>query len=151
MINPIPTVYPQNLLSKPSSLPTQQTICSLPQKRSFPDELSTFQKPDLIRTFKDLNKSIAPAAGLEFKELDNCLFYFHLVFNDETKFLKILESIKVNDDLHLQLQYNDMSLPLPQWFVQGHNATLKKVSYLENFPAYIIRNTTTDNYNELLN
>ena len=28
--------------------------------------------------------------------------------------------------------------------------TLKKVSYLENFPAYI-RNTATDNCNELLN
>ena len=43
-----------------------------------------------------------------------------------------------------------MPLPLPQWFVQGHNATLKKVSYLENFPAYI-QNTAKDNYNELLN
>ena len=43
-----------------------------------------------------------------------------------------------------------MTLPLPQWFVQSHNATLKKVSYLENFPAYI-QNTATDNYNELLN
>ena len=29
-------------------------------------------------------------------------------------------------------------------------ATLKKVSYLENSPTYI-RNNTTDNYNELLN
>ena len=41
-------------------------------------------------------------------------------------------------------------MPLPQWSVQGHNVTPKKVTYLENFPAYI-RNTATDNYNELLN
>ena len=41
-------------------------------------------------------------------------------------------------------------MPLPQWSVQGHNVTPKKVTYLENFPAYI-RNTTTGNYNELLN
>ena len=41
-------------------------------------------------------------------------------------------------------------MPLPQWSVQGHNVTPKKVTYLENFPAYI-RNTVTDNYNELLN
>ena len=41
-------------------------------------------------------------------------------------------------------------MPLPQWSVQGHNVTLKKVTYLENFPAHI-RNTATDNYNELLN
>ena len=31
-----------------------------------------------------------------------------------------------------------------------HNAAPKKVSYLENFQAYI-RNTVTDNYTELLN
>ena len=41
-------------------------------------------------------------------------------------------------------------MPLSQWSVQGHNGTPKKVTYLENFPAYI-RNTATDNYNELLN
>ena len=43
-----------------------------------------------------------------------------------------------------------MLLPSPQWYVQGYNAILNKVSYLENFPAYI-RSTATDNYNELLN
>ena len=41
-------------------------------------------------------------------------------------------------------------MPLPQWSVQGLNVKPKKVTYLENFPAHI-RNTTTDNYNELLN
>ena len=41
-------------------------------------------------------------------------------------------------------------MPLSQWSVQGHNGTPKKVTYLEKFPAYI-RNTATNNYNELLN
>ena len=76
--------------------------------------------------------------------------YFYLVFDDETKFAKILESIKVDDDLHVQLQYNGMPLPLPQWFVQGHNAGNTKKSNLENFPAYI-QNKATNNYNEHLN
>ena len=48
----------------------------------------------------------------------------------------------------MRLQYNGM--PPPQWSVQGHNVTLKKVTYLENFPAHI-RNIATDNYSELLN
>ena len=65
-MNPVPTVYPQNLSSNPSSLPTQQTTSSLPRQRSFPDELSTFQQRDVIRTFQDLNESIAPA-GFQFK------------------------------------------------------------------------------------
>ena len=122
-MNPVPIVYPKNLLSNPSSLPIQQTTSSLPRKRSFPDELSTFQQRDVIRTFQDLNESIAPA-GFQFKELDNCIIY---PFSFEgTKFMKILESIKLNDDLHVRLQYNDMLLTLPQWFVQGQNVTIKK-------------------------
>ena len=122
-MNPVPIVYPKNLLSNPSSLPIQQTTSSLPRKRSFPDELPTYQQCDVIRTFQDLNESVAPA-GFQFKELDNCIIYPFSF--DETKFPKILESIKVADDLHMKLQYNGVPLPLPQWFVQGHNATLKK-------------------------
>ena len=122
-MNPVPIVYPKNLLSNPSSLPIQQTTSSLPRKRSFPDELSTFQQRDVIRTFQDLNESIAPA-GFQFKELDNCIIF---PFSFEgTKFMKILESIKLDDDLHVRLQYNDMLLTLPQWFVQGQNVTIKK-------------------------
>ena len=55
-MNPVPTVYPQNLLSNPSSLQTQQTTCNLPRKVSFPDELSTFQQYDLIRISQNLNE-----------------------------------------------------------------------------------------------
>ena len=51
-MNPVPTVYPQKLISKQSSLPTQQTIRSLSRKRSFPDEFSAFQR-DIITTFQD--------------------------------------------------------------------------------------------------
>ena len=91
-MNPVPIVYPKNLLSNPSSLPIQQTTSSLPRKRSFPDELSTFQQRDTIRAFQDLNESIAPA-GFQFKELDNCNIYpfsFH-----GTKFPKILNLLNL--------------------------------------------------------
>ena len=104
-----------------SSLPTHQTIRSLPRKRSFPDELSAFQQ----------------RAGFQFKELDNCVLYFHLVFDKEAKLAKILESIRVDDDLHVQLQYNGMPLPLPQWFVQGHNAGNTEKSKLFRKPLSV--------------
>ena len=55
----------------------------------------------------------------------------------------MLQSIKSDDDLNMQLQYNGMPLPLRQWFVQGHNATLKNATYLGNFAA-CIRNTIID-------
>ena len=86
-------------------------------------------------------KTESIAQSFQSKELDNCV-------DDEIKLPKTLEFLQVDDDLQVQLQYNGM--PLPQWSVQGHNVTPKKVTYLENFPAYI-RNTATDNYNELLN
>ena len=75
--------------------------------------------------------------------MDNFFLYFHLASENETKFPKILQSTKVDDYLNVQWQCNDMPLPLRQWFVQGHNATLKNVTYLGNFAAYI-RNTITD-------
>ena len=104
-----------------SSLPTHQTIRSLPRKRSFPDELSAFQQ----------------RAGFQFKELYNCVLDFHLVFDKEAKLAKILESIRVDDDLHVQLQYNGMPLPLPQWFVQGHNAGNTEKSKLFRKPLSV--------------
>ena len=84
--------------------------------------MSTFQQSGIIRTFQVLNESIT-SAGFQFKELDNCIIYPFSF--DGTKFLKILESFKLDDDLHVKLQYNGMPLPLPQCFVQGHNATTK--------------------------
>ena len=55
----------------------------------------------------------------------------------ETNFPHIFEAIKVDKDLHVQLQYEGTPLPLPQWFTHGHNAKLTKYSMLENFPPYI--------------
>ena len=50
---------------------------------------------------------------------------------DGTKSPKILKSIKVVDNLHVKLQYNGKPLPLSQWFVQGHNLTVKKEVFRE--------------------
>ena len=133
-MNPVPTAYSQTLSSKPALLLTQQTTCSLPRKRSFPDELLTFQQRDIVRTFQHLNKSIVPAC-FQFIELDICVSYFHFIFDGDTKFPRILKFIKVNDDFQVYLQSNGRPLPLPQWFAQGHNETPKKVCYLEPFPA----------------
>ena len=70
--------------------------------------------------------------------------FHNLVFDEERKFHKILESTEVDSDLHVQLQYNGIPVPLSQWIVQGHNAQLNSVSMLENVPAHI-RNVAFDN------
>ena len=114
-MNPVPTVYPQNLLSNHLCYQHSKLLA---RKISFLDKLSIFQQ-------RDLNESIAPA-DFQFEELDSCIIY-PFTF-DGTKFLKILEFNRFNrldDDLHVKMQYNGMLLPLPQWFVQGHYATMK--------------------------
>ena len=57
---------------------------------------------------------------------ESCCFYA-LVFVEETQFPKILEVLKVDDELELQLQYSGSSIPLPPCFILGHNANF--ISY----------------------
>ena len=110
--------------------------------------MDSSRERDKITSLADLNGTTA-LDGFQFKKYNGHVLFYNLVFDKDTKFPKILESIKVDSDLHVQLQYNGIPVPLPQWFVQGHNARLKKVSMLENLPAYI-GNVVFDNYNELL-
>ena len=49
----------------------------------------------------------------------------------------ILESIKVDKNLHVQLQYNGHAVPLPTWFTVGRNAMLTRFSQLSEFPNAI--------------
>ena len=113
----------------PSPFPPRERLISN-------DQMDSFRERDMIKTLADLNETTAPD-GFQFKKSNDHALLYNLVFDKETKFPKILESIQVNLDLHVQLQYNGISVPLPQWFVQRHNAQLKKVSMLENLPAHI--------------
>ena len=109
--------------------------------------MDTFGERDTITSLADLNKTTAPD-GFQFKKSNDRTLFYNPVFDEETKFPKILESIKADWDLHVQLQYNGIPVLLPQWFVQGDSAQLEKFSMLENLPAHI-RNVAFDNYNEL--
>ena len=82
-----------------------------------PDELDSFQKSDTVKTLDDLNESTTPA-GFQFKRSDDNALFYNLLLDKKTKFPKILQSIKVDSDLHAQLQYNGTPVPLSQWFVQ---------------------------------
>ena len=55
----------------------------------------------------------------------------------KTQFPNILETIKVDRDLHVQLQYNGDQIPLPPWFLQSRHGKLTRLSTLENLPSYI--------------
>ena len=52
-------------------------------------------------------------------------------------FPKVLEAIKVDRDLHVQLQFNGNPLPLPPWYTEGTDAKLDRFTMSQNFPSYI--------------
>ena len=107
-------------------LPTSKTVRKPPTERLISnDKMDTFRERDTIMSLADLNETTAPD-GFQFKKSNDHALFYNLVFDEETNFPKILESMKVNSDLHVQLQYNGRPVPLPQGFVQGHNAELKK-------------------------
>ena len=92
--------------------------------------MDSVRERDTITSLANLNETAAPD-GLQFKKSNDHALFYNLVFDKETKFPRILQWIKVDWDLHVQLQYN--GIHIPQWFVQGHNARLKKVSKLGLF------------------
>ena len=89
--------------------------------------MDSVREKDTITSLANLNETAAPD-GLQFKKSNDHALFYKLVFDKETKFPKIQELIKVDSDLHVQLQYNGIPVPLLQWFVQGHNARLKKIA-----------------------
>ena len=148
-MKPVPTIHSADLIDKPSVLPTTQTFRKPPRKRIFQeDQLDSFRIHDKINSLDDLNQSHSPP-GFEFRQFEGCVIFYTLKFDNVSKFPTILESIRIDKDLHVQLQYNGIPLPLPSWFVNGHNAKLDKLGTLENFPPYI-RSTATENQQTLL-
>ena len=148
-MKPVPTIHSAELIDTPSVLLTTKTFRQPFKKRIFQeDQLDSFRIDDKINSLDDLNQSHSPP-GLEFRQFKGCVIFCRLKFDNVSQFPTILESIRIDKDLHVQLQYNGIPLPLPSWFVDGHNAKLDKLSMLENSPPYI-RSTAIENQQVLL-
>ena len=89
------------------------------------DEINAFLSQDIIGDFSELNSTHAPP-GFQRTKSDNSIVFFNLTYVDG--FPLIFESIKVDQSLHVQLQFNGHPVPLPAWFKKGRNATLMRFS-----------------------
>ena len=56
--------------------------------------------------------------GFTCRRSDECLLFYRLEFDEKTQFPKLLETIKIDSELHVQLQYNGEPVPLPTWFIE---------------------------------
>ena len=94
-MNPIPTKHSKELLKIPSSLlPTGQTARKPPRERFISnDQMDTFRERYTITNVPDLNETAA-AEGFQFIKSNDYALFYNLVFDEQTKFPKILKSIK---------------------------------------------------------
>ena len=94
-------------------LPTSKTTRKPPRERFISnDQMDPFRERDTITSLSDLDEKAAPD-GFQFKISNDHALFYNMVFDEETKLSKIQELIKVDLDLHVQLQYNGIPVPLP--------------------------------------
>lgn len=135
-LHPIPTIHSPLVNIKPSLLPTSNTMRKAPKDRNYQDdELPNFLSADIIMSFEDLEETKCCSTGFSLKKNEKYVWIFRIDF--ETNFSLLKECIRIDNNLHVQLQYYGNPIPLPHWFVKGHNAKLTRYSMLENFPSYI--------------
>ena len=111
-----------------------------PTTRNFKeDELPKFLREvdPLIKSVFELEKHTPE--GFTCRRTDDCLLFYRLECDEKTHFPKLLESIKVEKELHVQLQYNGEPVPLPPSFINNRhcNAKFTRVSMLENLLPYM--------------
>ena len=135
--NPVPTILTEEMKATPRSvLPTPTPPpWKPPTKRSLEvDQMDTFLSKDIINNFSEINESHAPA-GFSFNKTNDHIVFYNLSYIDG--FPVILKSVKIDRNLHVQLQYNGHPVTLPAWFTVGRNATLTRFSQLNEFPNSI--------------
>ena len=141
----MPTVHSNEALKRPSTLPNVSLPRKAPKHRIYQkDELDQFQSDDIIKSFDDLCCKSAPAGYRCYKTNDWIIFY-NIAFHDKSGFPFVKEAIKIDRQMHVQLQLCGNSVPLPPWFVQGRNAQLTRHCMLHNFQSYLNTFTKTEN------
>ena len=102
-LNPLPSIHSEEVYKRPSTNPTPVIHRKLPKKRDFSiDEMQDFKENDNISTFEELNEKHSPT-GFQFRKTDDCVLYYNLQFEEKTSFPKVLECIRMDKELHVQL------------------------------------------------
>ena len=108
----VPTIHSAELIDTPSGPPTTQTFRQRPRKKIFQeDQLDSFRIHDKINSLGDLNQSHYPP-GFEVRQFEGCVIFHRLKFDIVSQVATIIESIRIDKDLHVQLQYNGIPLQL---------------------------------------
>ena len=102
-MKPVPTIHFAELIDGPSVHPTTLTFRQPPTRKIFQeDQLDSSGMHDKINSLDDLNQSHSPP-GFEFRQVKVCVMFYRLKFDNVSQFPTILESIRIDKNLHVQL------------------------------------------------
>ena len=121
---------PQSVQPTPAAPPRKP-----PAKRTYQeDEIKAFLSQDIIGDFSELNSTHAPP-GFQCTKSDNSTVFFNLTYVDG--FPVIFESIKVDQSLHIQLQFNGHPLILRRRTLLSRSRNAKEPNNLFSFIAVL--------------
>ena len=132
-LRPVPTIYPPNIAS--ASLPIISEPRKAPTKRVYQeDEFKRFMSKDIIQDLDSFSVADSPP-GYLFTKFEECVVFHKTVLN-EFKIPQVVESIRIDKDLHVKLFYKNIPVSLPPWLRVTHQCKLKRRSMLENLPVH---------------
>ena len=96
-LNRVPSIHPEEVCKRPSTIPTAVIHRKLPKKRDFSiNEMQDFKGNDTISSFEELNEKHSPP-GFQFRKTDDWVLYYNLQFVEKRhfpRFLNVLGWIK---------------------------------------------------------
>ena len=124
-MNPYPKVHALEKRKRPSVLPFPFPVPLtapkfIPTKRTVGFYWDRFSKSFFWKGLKDYHST-----EFKYKKGKNCITINELNVDVNIGFPLVKEAIKTNKVLHIQLQCNKNSVPLPKWF--GHNCNFKSI------------------------
>ena len=99
-------------------------------------------------SFDELDSSYCSSRFQTYKT-DNYIFYYDFAYNENTRFPSIKEAIKIDSELHVELQICGCPVPLPAWLLKGRNGKITDYCMLQNIPGYLL-NTSAESSTSIM-
>ena len=131
-MSPIPTLFP----------PTFNSIC-LREANPVLCYNSAATKELRNELFESLTSVDAPD-DFHYSRNESHVVYYNLNFDAVTGFPCVLEAIKIDEKLRVQLQYKNCPISLPSWIRKRKNKNLSCVSEIQNLVDHIRFETKTE-------
>ena len=139
-LNPVPTINPAGVYDeKPSCVPSTSQQRKPPKQRNLQEEqYPEYKKQFKVESFSEVDESLLAFLdnGYQCDKYENHVVFYKIVTN-ELSIPQVTESIRIDSNLHVQLFYKGLPVPLPIWFCKGSECKFCYKDMLTNFSSHI--------------